>query len=209
MRRGRRRAVSAQRAGMEALVSPVPSETNLGGLDPKIRWAHMQSDTPTNAYLDAGGSRVDEYGYPAIGHVRLHDPREPEIVHRLTTSSMPDPYLGLSRELPAPVSYTERDLTNRLIVPEGRASVRARQPKAFVGADQFADDGAANMGPTDFSIGKIALRTPYTRVAPYQYLGQWWEAPQQIQRVQPDLYGDQTPPAFLRTEGGEISQVLE
>lgn len=172
----------------------VPTAQDLSTIDPKVRFGHMEVDKPEEAYPSVMSEPHATYGVIDNGHLRTHAPENVQFLHVITLTNVPE--VDQEVRLHDPVSYTIRDRANMLIWPSGRASARARQPKAFVADEEYAED-TNPLGNEHFSGGKVALY-PRVAIAQYQYVGQAWESPQRIERFEPQLFGDQIPPAMLR-----------
>jgi len=170
----------------------IPTQQDLAAIDPKIRMGQMELDRPEEAFPSVMQEPHASYGVPDNGHLRTHSPYD-GYVQVVTKTSVPEP--DIEQRLPNPVSYTLRDRMNNLIWPGGRASVRARQPKGMVYDIEYAED-VNPLGNEHFSGGKVGI-TPHVAIAQYQYVP-WWEEPHRIERVEPQLFSDQIPPAMLR-----------
>jgi hypothetical protein len=172
----------------------IPTVNDLSTIDPKVRFGYMQPDRPEDAFPSVMAEPHATYGVIDNGHLRTHSPYEFTYVQPVTNPNVKES--DLEQRLTDPVSYTLRDRLNSRIFSGGRASVRARQPKAFVYDLEYAE--ALNpLGNEHFSGGNVAIPSRVA-VAQYQYIGQAWEAPQRIQRASPESYSDQIPPAMLR-----------
>ena len=170
----------------------LPTAEDLSRIDPKVRMGYMEPDRPEEAYPSVMQEPHATYGVPDNGHLRTHSPHD-GYVQVITKTNVPE--RDLEQRLPSPVSYTNRDRGNRLIYPSGRASARARQPKGMVYDIEYAAD-INPMGPSNFSIGNVGIPSRVA-VAQYQYIP-WWEEPHRVERVSPELFSDQIPPAMLR-----------
>lgn len=173
----------------------IPTADDLSVIDPKVRFGYMQPDRPEDAFPSVMAEPHATYGVVDNGHLRSHSPYEFMYVQPVTNPNVKE--YDEEVRLADPISYTLRDRLNRLIVAGGRASVRARQPKAFVYDLEYTDD-VGPLGYEHFSGGGNVQIPSRVAVAQYQYVGQSWEAPQRIQRAEPQQYGDQIPPAMLR-----------